>query len=93
MTGASNSENPPRMTHFMSRLIPLVAALLAVQTPVTVADPTTLALGGAWKFQLDAKGAGLAEKWFSRSLEDSVQLPGTTDENKRGILWDKLLSE
>lgn len=77
------------MTRTLSRLFPLAAALLAVQTPVAAASPTTLPLGGAWKFQLDAKGAGLAEKWFSRSLEDSIQLPGTTDENKNGILLDE----
>jgi hypothetical protein len=27
---------------------------------------------------------GVAEKWFNRDLEDSVQLPGTTDTNRKG---------
>jgi hypothetical protein len=58
--------------------------LLAVQPPLALGEPETLPLAGSWKFQLDAKGTGLAENWFSRELEDNVQLPGTTDTNRKG---------
>ena len=53
------------------------------------ADGQTLPLKGEWRFQLDAGDVGVAEKWFSRNLEDSVQLPGTTDENRKGIQKDE----
>lgn len=46
----------------------------------------TLSLNGSWRFALDTAKAGISEKWFNRTLPDSVRLPGTLDENKKGIL-------
>ena len=46
-------------------------------------------LSGIWKFQLDSANVGLREKWFARELNDSVRLPVTTDENKKGIFKDE----
>jgi hypothetical protein len=46
---------------------------------------TTLPLNGTWKFRLDAEDVGVAEKWFAMEFDDTVQLPGTTDENRKGI--------
>ena len=45
----------------------------------------TISLNGSWKFALDTSRAGIREKWYSRPLSDSVNLPGTLDENKKGI--------
>ena len=45
----------------------------------------TIYLNGTWKFVLDTSRVGIAEKWYSHSLSDSVKLPGTLDENKQGI--------
>jgi hypothetical protein len=45
----------------------------------------TIYLNGTWKFALDTSRVGIAEKWYSHSLSDSVKLPGTLDENKKGI--------
>jgi len=42
-------------------------------------------LAGNWQFALDSAGIGLSEKWYSHSLTDFVTLPGTLDENKKGI--------
>jgi hypothetical protein len=50
---------------------------------------TTLPLNGTWKFRLDAEDVGVAEKWFALELDDTVQLPGTTDENHKGIKKDE----
>jgi len=50
---------------------------------------TTLPLDGTWKFRLDAKGVGVAEKWFALEFDDTVRLPGTTDENRKGIKKDE----
>ena len=46
-------------------------------------------LSGTWKFQLDSAYAGINGKWFNGSFADSVHLPGTTDENKKGIFLDE----
>jgi hypothetical protein len=43
-------------------------------------------LSGTWKFQLDPDNLGMREKWFNKAFNDSIKLPGTTDENKKGIL-------
>jgi len=45
----------------------------------------TINLNGSWKFGLDSTKIGISEKWYSRILSDSVILPGTMDENKKGI--------
>ncbi len=49
----------------------------------------TLDLSGTWKFQLDPGEAGMDEKWFLEEFDDSVRLPGTTDENRKGIFKDE----
>ena len=46
-------------------------------------------LSGRWKFQLDPDNIGLNEQWYMNDLKDSVTLPGTTDENKKGIYKDE----
>lgn len=42
-------------------------------------------LSGEWKFSLDPENKGLNDKWEIKSLVEIVKLPGTTDENKKGI--------
>jgi len=44
----------------------------------------TMDLSGAWQFQLDAADAGVKERWFTRPLADTIQLPGTTDGQRKG---------
>lgn len=46
----------------------------------------SMSLNGSWDFALDTAGVGLAEKWYNKDLPDSVKLPGTLDENFKGIL-------
>jgi hypothetical protein len=49
----------------------------------------TVNLSGTWKFQLDPDNVGMKDKWFNMEFNDSIQLPGTTDENKKGIFLDE----
>jgi hypothetical protein len=46
----------------------------------------TISLDGSWHFALDSAGSGITEKWYAKTLSDSVKLPGTLDENFKGIL-------
>jgi len=46
-------------------------------------------LSGTWGFQLDSANVGIQEKWFNEEFNDSIQLPGTTDENKKGIFLNE----
>jgi hypothetical protein len=50
---------------------------------VTIHD--TINLNGTWNFALDTAKTGIVEKWYNRTLTDSMKLPGTLDENRKGI--------
>ena len=52
-------------------------------------DHETVDLTGTWKFRLDSANVGMQQKWFNKAFDDSVHLPGTTDENKKGIFLDE----
>ncbi len=45
----------------------------------------TMDLSGTWEFSMDTAQVGIDEKWFAESLNESVRLPGTMDENNKGI--------
>lgn len=47
-------------------------------------QPGELNLAGTWQFQLDPDNKGVSEQWFNKDLQDTITLPGATDENKKG---------
>lgn len=67
----------------------LLVTLLVGHVNSAMADETTLPLAGTWKFRLDGEDVGVVEKWFALEFDDTVQLPGTTDENHKGIKKDE----
>lgn len=46
----------------------------------------SISLGGNWQFALDTAYVGESQEWYLTDLPDAVQLPGTTDSNKKGFL-------
>lgn len=76
----------------MLRQFPKLTTLLLAGIPLLAAaaepSPNVINLAGEWRFQLDAEGAGLAAKWHTRQLDDTIHLPGTTDTNRKGIRTD-----
>src|SRR5690349_3056494 len=44
----------------------------------------TINLAGKWGFKLDPQNIGLEQMWFDRVLENSISLPGSTDEGGYG---------
>lgn len=48
------------------------------------ADLQTIDLSGSWRFAIDANDQGLNNLWFNEDLSDTIQLPGTMDQNKKG---------
>jgi len=66
-------------------------AVWAVQSSSDTAatTPQVISLAGTWRFALDAEGVGIEQQWFARTLDDTVRLPGTTDENQKGIKKDE----
>lgn len=47
-------------------------------------DAQTISLAGTWNFSIDADKQGEKEKWFTSELPETVQLPGSMDENEKG---------
>ena len=70
-----------RVTAILSLMLILFSCQEAKYTP----SRKTIDLSGNWQFAIDSSGIGIQEKWFAHILPDSVQLPGTMDENHKGI--------
>ncbi|MGF2411607.1 exo-beta-1,4-galactosidase [Ferruginibacter sp.] len=49
-----------------------------------VAHAQTISLAGQWYFKADSGDMGVAEKWFSKKLTDSIVLPGSMLTNNKG---------
>lgn len=62
----------------------LSAALISCQQPKFNSVRETINLAGTWHFSTDDKYSGEQEKWFINELTDSIVLPGSMDENKKG---------
>jgi hypothetical protein len=62
-----------------------VLVLISCKEGSFVSIRDTISLNGSWNFALDTAKVGITEKWYTRTLSDSVRLPGTLDENKKGI--------
>ncbi|MBN2612838.1 MAG: beta-glycosidase, partial [Bacteroidales bacterium] len=43
-------------------------------------------LSGIWQFSTDEGKKGIQEKWYQNTFTDSITLPGSMDENKKGWL-------
>ncbi len=66
-------------------LIAIVFVLISCNKGSFVSIRDTMLLNGSWHFALDTAKVGITEKWYTRTLPDSVKLPGTLDENRKGI--------
>jgi hypothetical protein len=61
-----------------------VCVLLAALAATACAADRWITLEGSWRFALDPNNQGIERKWYGGALEDRIQLPGTTDENRKG---------
>lgn len=59
-------------------------ALLSITFGRCVASDS-VSLAGQWKFALDPKNVGITERWFDKTLPETVMLPGSTDSNRKGV--------
>lgn len=48
------------------------------------AAASVIDLSGTWRFQIDSLDKGIAAQWFSKTLEDQIQLPGSMSSNGKG---------
>ncbi len=61
----------------MMKAFLLMTTILSLLTPpLPASQPDELSLKGQWQVQLDPENRGREERWFARSLEKSIPLPG-----------------
>ncbi len=63
-----------------------VTVLLFVFSLIATAKNTKqiINLSGTWKFAADPSDKGISEKWFAKSLSESITLPGSMTTNGKG---------
>lgn len=64
---------------YLRRLVVFVVFLWVL--PVYAQE---LSLAGTWRFAVDREDRGVADKWFTHTLSDRIQLPGSMAENGKG---------
>jgi beta-galactosidase/beta-glucuronidase len=64
----------------------LAMSILFLSLAAANDKPMEMDLSGDWHFSLDPGNKGISQLWASKTLNDFVKLPGTTDENKKGTL-------
>jgi beta-galactosidase/beta-glucuronidase len=60
----------------MKRIFALLAGLSVAGCLTASGAAQLVSLAGTWRFQLDRSDAGVAERWFARTLAEKVSLPG-----------------
>jgi hypothetical protein len=66
----------------LNRRLPLL--LLLVGMWMNQVQAQSISLAGNWSFQLDHNDAGIQEQWFTKKLDDHIQLPGSMLTNGKG---------
>ncbi|MDD4637511.1 MAG: glycoside hydrolase [Bacteroidales bacterium] len=64
--------------------IHLILCISCNSTEKKTEERERIPLEGKWLFDLDPSDKGETEKWYNKTLSETVSLPGTTDENKKG---------
>ncbi len=73
----------------LRKVLYLVSSLLLLwscQSQKTSDLRPVIDLSGTWQFQLDSANAGIRQHWYAQVLSDSIKLPGSLDQNKKGIV-------
>jgi hypothetical protein len=66
----------------------VLACLVSLVSVATATATDSLPLDGSWRFRLDDRKEGVAQRWFTAKLPDEVRLPGRTDTNGKGT-WNQ----
>ncbi|RZK57309.1 MAG: beta-glucuronidase [Pedobacter sp.] len=68
---------------FKSKKWHLLAALFLFLLSSAI-QAQTVSVQGKWRFKIDAKDEGIKAKWFSTVLPETINLPGSMNENFKG---------
>ncbi len=65
-------------------LLMFIASFKSYATDLPKKQPFEISLKGIWKFQTDPLDKGISEKWYTRSLSETIQLPASMTERGMG---------
>ncbi len=68
----------------MKKITVLIFTLFLFFVQNSFSNDNILSLKGKWNFSMDEKDVGVQQKWYNRTLPDSVVLPGSMVENLKG---------
>ena len=68
----------------MKKIALVLFTFCALSIQLLMSVENTIDLKGKWSFVMDEKDQGITQKWFSKRLNDSVNLPGSMVENMKG---------
>jgi len=71
-----------KLTQFI--LLLLFISSISFQSCSQKGEISNINLSGEWQFQMDIQDVGETEKWFSKNLDEVLQLPGSMVENGKG---------
>ena len=66
----------------MQKIFFTALLLFAIITNIVAQNATDIS--GKWKFQIDKNDMGIREKWFAKTLQDEINLPGSMPEKLKG---------
>jgi beta-galactosidase/beta-glucuronidase len=74
---------------FLKRVLICVGASLGMlfcawSVPPAQKSGNVISLAGQWQFQMDPADKGIEEKWFLKTLTDTIHLPGSMTQNLKG---------
>lgn len=58
--------------------------MIMICAPIISINAQSISLAGNWMFQIDRNDVGIGERWFSKKLNDNIQLPGSMLTNGKG---------
>ena len=68
----------------MNKSVNTLALLFFVLISCSTPRQQKIDLSGQWKFAMDREDKGIAEAWFTKSLDETVVLPGSMNLNGKG---------
>ena len=66
----------------MQKIFFTALLFFAIITNIVAQNATDIS--GKWKFQIDRNDMGIREKWFAKTLQDEINLPGSMPEKLKG---------
>jgi beta-galactosidase/beta-glucuronidase len=90
---------PPLAMNLRTLIRALIVLLLTTAAVLHAANDQPISLAGTWRFELDRADVGVNERWFTRALPDTIQLPGSLQERGYGddistkTVWTGSLNE